>query len=129
MISPIAAFLMISIRFQPVFSADSIRAFQVTYEVRVPTIPQGAKELRVWVPLAVSDRYQKIQQRIIQVPYPYRVTKDTQYGNDILFLTLRQPLPKALEMSIQYEAVVRGERSPLEKATPEVPSRLLRKQV
>jgi len=103
-------------------SADLTRSFQLTYEVRLPAIPSGAKEVRVWIPLAASDRYQKIKRRIIEVPYPYRVTKDKTYGNDILFLTLKQPLPPTLDLSVRYEAVVRGERSALEKAAPSISS-------
>ena len=92
------------------------RSFQVTYEVHLPSIPDGAKEVRVWVPLAVSDGHQKIRRRVIQAPYPYRVTKDPQYGNDILFIALRPPLPPSLELSVQYEAEVRENRSLMGKA-------------
>ncbi len=89
---------------------DLMRTFQVTYDVRLPAMPEGAKELRIWVPLAASNRHQQIRRRVIQVPYRYRVTKDPEYGNDILFLDLRQPLPPALDLSIQYEAIVQGEQ-------------------
>ena len=99
-------------------SAESIRSFQVTYEVRLPSIPADAGELKVWIPLAGSDRYQKIRRRVIKAPFPYRVTKDLQYGNDILFLDVRRPLPQALELSIQYDARVQESRSQLEKAAP-----------
>ncbi len=126
-ISLVVALFAISIGFQPAFSMNSIRTFQLTYEVRLPTIPPEAKELKVWVPLAVSDQHQRIRRRVIQVPYPYRVTRDLQYGNDILFLKLRRPLPPSLQLSIQYEAEVRENRPPLEKAAPSIPPSVLKR--
>ena len=101
---------------------DLNRAFQVTYEVRLPSLPAGGKSLRIWVPLAASDRYQTIRRRTIQVSYPYQVTKDPEYGNDILFLTFQQPLPLQLDLSIQYDAEVHGERFELAGAALSKPT-------
>ena len=106
---------------------NATRAFQLSYEVRLSTIPPEAKEVRVWVPLAISDGHQKIRRRVIQVPYSYRVTKDLQYGNDILFVALHQPLPASLELSVQYEAEVRENQPLLEKAAAAIPPRVWKK--
>lgn len=122
---PALSFLVLLGAHRPAASAEPKRAFQVTCEVVLPSIPDGAAELKVWVPLSRSDRNQTILRRRIQVPYPYRVARDPAYGNDILFLKLGRPLPPALEMSIRYEAVVRGERLPLEKASAETPPSVL----
>ncbi|MBI3332700.1 MAG: transglutaminase domain-containing protein [Candidatus Omnitrophica bacterium] len=109
----------------PAFPVASTRSFLLTYEVRLPSIPPGAREIKVWVPLAGSDKvHQRIRRRVIQVLHPYRVTKDPQYGNDILFLTLKEPLPRTLELAIQYEAEVREDHPPMEKAAPSIPPAL-----
>ncbi len=100
----------------------SPRVFQLTYEVRLPSVPEGAKELRIWIPLATSDRYQQIRKRVILAPYRYRITRDPQYGNDILFLDLAPPIPADFGLSIQYEAVVKGEPFPWTAATAADPT-------
>lgn len=121
-----AGLISLVIAFGPAFPMNSMRAFQLTYEVRLPAIPPEANEIKVWVPLAVSDQHQKIRRRVIQVPYPYRVTKDPQYGNDILFIALRQPLPSSLKLSVQYEAEVRENHPRLGKtaSSTTVPPRI-----
>ncbi|MBI3317788.1 MAG: transglutaminase domain-containing protein [Candidatus Omnitrophica bacterium] len=98
-------------------SLDLERSFELTYQIRLPDIPPGGRQLRLWVPLAASDEHQKIQGRVIRTPYPYRVTKDPEYGNDILFLDLERPLPHELDLAIEYQAVVRGKQFRL-KADP-----------
>ena len=122
-----AGLVLLVIAFQPAFSMNAMRAFQLSYEVRLPAIPPEAKEIRVWVPLAVSDQHQKIRRRVIQVPYPYRVTKDPQYGNGILFIALRPPLPPSLELSVQYEAEVRENRPLPGKAAATTPAAVQRR--
>lgn len=94
------------------------RSFQVTYEVQLHSLSPEGQELRVWIPLATSDRYQKIRKRLIQVPAPYRVTRDRDYGNDILFLTLRKPIPPTFHLFVEYEAQVHGEQLPIRKTLP-----------
>lgn len=88
----------------------SNRTFELIYQVRLHSIPPAAQELKVWIPLAASDRFQMIHRREIQVSYPYRITQDPEYGNDILFLALGHPLPKDLDLSIEYEAWVYGQK-------------------
>ncbi len=85
------------------------RAFQLVYDVRWESLPPAARQVRVWIPLAASDRYQTIRRREIRASVPYQVTRDPQYGNDILFLILQEPLPRSLDLSIRYDAVVQGE--------------------
>ncbi len=95
------------------------RAFQVTYDVRWEALPPAAGQVRIWIPLAASDRYQTIRRRLIRSSVPYRITRDPQYGNDILFLNLHPPLPQSLGLSIRYEAVVQGENVLLLPPTPD----------
>lgn len=87
------------------------RLFQLIYEVRLE-VPSGGQELNLWIPLAASNQRQEIRRRVIQVSHPYRLTRDPEYGNDMLFLALRHPLPPILDLSVQYEADVREEQPP-----------------
>lgn len=87
---------------------ERVRAFEVIYGIRLDSLPERAQEVRIWVPLAKSDFHQRIRRRVIETNHPYQVTTDPEYGNDILYLALSAPLPRALDLSIAYEAVVRG---------------------
>ncbi|MBI1953854.1 MAG: transglutaminase domain-containing protein [Candidatus Omnitrophica bacterium] len=125
---PVFLFLAAAAALAPAPSSctDSIRAFEVRYEVRLPEIPPRAKELKIWIPLAVSDEAQKIRRRVIETAYPYQVTQDPEYGNDILFLFLQKPLPASLELSVEYEAETQEIRAPWEKAASPLPERVAR---
>ena len=107
---PVLFVCLFSFKSQTVAFSDLKRSFELTYEVHLAPIPLGAVELKLWIPLAASDRHQKIRRRVIEAPVPYRVTRDPEYGNDILFLNLRRPLPAALDLSVRYETDVQGER-------------------
>ncbi len=119
-------FALVAVLFSPLFlggSAPGIgtpfeRAFELTYEVHLDSIPSSAKELRIWIPLAASDDRQKISKRIINVPVPYRVTREKENGNDVLYLDLRNPLPASLDLAVEYEVDVRGQRVLLKAARP-----------
>jgi transglutaminase-like putative cysteine protease len=87
---------------------ESARAFELTYGVRFEAIPESASEVRIWVPLAKSDKHQQIKGRSIQSPVPYRITTDPEYGNDILYMTLTSPVPESLDLLIAYQAQVQG---------------------
>ncbi len=104
-----------------------VRSFRLTYEVSLPAIPNEAGELKIWVPLSRSDEVQRIRRRVIQVPYAYRLTKDPQYGNEILFLDLKRPLPPALDLAIHYDAEVREVRPAMERAEPFIPDEVRRR--
>ena len=84
------------------------RSFELTYQVRLADLPSQGRQLRVWIPLATSNEHQKIRRRVIESPVRYRITKDPEYGNDILFLQLRSPLPQELKLAVRYAADVQG---------------------
>ena len=81
------------------------RSFELTYTIHLEPLVSETKQLRIWIPLATSNRYQTIERRMIDSPVPYQVTRDPEYGNDILFLDLRE-LKRPLDLSIRYAAVV-----------------------
>jgi transglutaminase-like putative cysteine protease len=84
--------------------------FNFIYQVRVDSIPAGTREVKIWVPLAQSDAYQKILNLEVLSPVDYEIREDPQYGNKILFLTLRNPRTERLTFDIRYEVEVRGEK-------------------
>ena len=42
-----------------------------TYVARLPQIPSGAQDIRVWIPLAKTGREQRIMRREVRSPVPY----------------------------------------------------------
>src|SRR5882762_5605459 len=67
------------------FSAPSqtsapVRNFEFTYLTKIPVSPQGAKTLRIWIPLPQSDPYQAISGLKIESPFPYAKHRDPEYG-------------------------------------------------
>lgn len=99
--------------------AASERTFELTYQVVLPEIPRKAETLWLWVPLATSNPNQQILSRSIQSELPYRITRDPDYGNDILFLRLGAPFPESIDLAVRYQARVK-ERAYLEEPAVEV---------
>jgi transglutaminase-like putative cysteine protease len=88
------------------------REIELTYLARLASVPEEAKEIHVWIPLAETGVEQEVFRREIDSPVPYSIRKDPEFGNDILSLTLRPPIPQPLEIAIHYQARLWGERGP-----------------
>ncbi|MBI4549606.1 MAG: transglutaminase domain-containing protein [Candidatus Omnitrophica bacterium] len=84
--------------------------FNFIYQVRIDSIPPGAGEIKIWVPLARSDDYQKILNLEVLSPVEYEIHEDPDYGNKILFLKLERPRTETLTFDIRYNVEVRGEK-------------------
>jgi len=84
------------------------REVRFTYVAQVPGIPNGARELRVWVPLARTCREQEILSRDVRSPLPYTVTQDQEFGNEMLHLSVDSPLPESFAVTIEYRAQLPG---------------------
>jgi len=63
-----------------------VRNFEFTYLTSIPALPLGAKTLRIWIPLPQSDPYQAIGGLKIESPFPYVKHRDTEYGNEYVYL-------------------------------------------
>src|ERR1700757_3994173 len=87
------ACLIASVAVRP---ADSLRPsassperdFTFTYIAKVPAAPQGAKSFRVWIPLPQSNEYQTINDLKIETRFAYEKRRDSQYGNEFLFVEI-----------------------------------------
>jgi transglutaminase-like putative cysteine protease len=73
--------------------------FEFTYQATVPAL---AGRGRMWVPIASSDRFQRVTVRTITAPGTSRVVRDAREGNQVLVLDLgTEDAGKVLE--IRYE--------------------------
>jgi transglutaminase-like putative cysteine protease len=59
--------------------------FTFTYEAALPEISGPAQ---MWVPVAQSDRFQKIELLSLESPGKHEILREGEYGNDILYLQL-----------------------------------------
>ena len=102
------------------FSASSrvsgpVRNFEFTYVTKIPGLPADAKNSRIWIPLPQSDAYQAISDLKIESPFAYATRRDSEYGNEYVFLEV--PAAKAVEpaeVRVSFKAVRHEHRATLE---------------
>ena len=82
------------------------RSFRIRYAAAIENIPADAGKLRVWVPLAGDREGQKILNRNIAAPAGFQITKDPEYGNEIVYFEMAPPLPHEVQVTIDYTAKV-----------------------
>lgn len=88
-------------------------AFEFHYQVELPEIRGEAK---VWIPIATSDAYQTVEISSLVVPGEYRLLKDAEFNNTILYLEPKAINSKQL-LTITYQ-VKRMEKGPVEETGP-----------
>jgi transglutaminase-like putative cysteine protease len=86
-------------------------SFEFYYRVELPEIKGDAK---MWIPIATTDNYQSVEIASMKVPMEYKMLKDKEFNNTILYLE-----PSALQsqdtIEIAYK-VKRMERGPMAEA-------------
>ena len=87
------------------------RDVSCTYVAQIQQLPRDARVVQVWIPLATSGQEQSIFRRDVHAPAPFTITQDPSYGNDILHVTLRSPIPDHLEIAVDYGARLLGGNS------------------
>lgn len=80
----------------------NVRTFDFTYVTEVRDIPAGAGEVSLWIPYPPNDANQRITNMKISSRYPTRLTRDPEYGNEILFAQVRQPREAALKIEMSF---------------------------
>jgi hypothetical protein len=94
----------------PTFAADKtiVRGtdhFELVYEM---TLPKLTKAGTLWIPLARTDAFQKIQVRAITSPVPWHKTRDAAHQNEILVFK-PTPADSGKRIRIRYQ-VTRKEK-------------------
>jgi transglutaminase-like putative cysteine protease len=108
------------------------RTFEFTYTVEVPALPAGSHQLRLWVPLPRSDRYQKVAALRIESPVPYHLHR-FEFGNrDAYFMIEGAQAKRPVEIRVRFQAVRLEHRAELDppgnavKARADLPAGLQR---
>lgn len=95
------------------------RAFRFTYNFTVKDIPTGAKQVRVWVPVAQTDPHQSVRVISIKAPVKTRISREPEYGNRMMYAEINNPGNSSAEFTVVYQVVrreyTRGDYVQLEK--------------
>jgi len=78
------------------------RQFEIIYTAKITDIPKDAKNVRVWIPLASTRDGQKILERKIETSGSYQITRDTLFGNEILYFESNGTTPAEINFNINY---------------------------
>lgn len=84
------------------------RHFRFRYTFTVRNTDPG-KRLRVWLPLAHSDAYQTVRMISTATDIPVKKTRESEYGNEMLYGEVAKADKAEYKFSVVYE-VVRKER-------------------
>jgi len=84
------------------------RTFHFTYTTAITDLPTQAKQVRIWVPLATDHENQRVLSRQVTADHPYRLARETAFGNEILYMELAQPIPARVTITVDYDAAVQG---------------------
>lgn len=110
------------------------RTFLFTYHVALKEIPNGAGRVRIWMPRASSDKNQTVVLKRMAGTIPLRETRETAFGDQILYGEILHPSSGSAEFTVEYQ-VTRREYSrggienlvkAEEKETPTLPAPLAR---
>ncbi len=94
--------------------AQNSRHFTFHYEFTVKSVDAG-QPLRVWIPLAHSDRWQTVRVTNMQGDLPLKKTQEKRFGNSMLYAITAKATKPDYHFIIEYD-VVRLERVDLTEA-------------
>ncbi len=78
------------------------RNVEFDYEVVFKDIPEGAKELKVWLPVLPETKYQKVKGMELNPGNFSSISEDSVYGNKILSYTFKAPFHKDDSIKVRY---------------------------
>ena len=83
------------------------RKFRFTYSFTVKDIPAGAKLVRIWMPVAHTDEHQTVRLMNVQSPVQTTMGEEAEYGNQILYAEIHNPVQSTADFSVEYEVTRR----------------------
>jgi transglutaminase-like putative cysteine protease len=83
--------------------APQTRVFEFTYRAQITQVPDGTKELRVWLPNPSTDAHQEIYDLQVSSPASAVAHKEARFGNSILFVSIRDPKPAPITIELKFK--------------------------
>ncbi len=96
--------------------APASREFEFTYVARVPRSPEGAKQVRIWIPLPRPTAYQDIADLIVDSSVSFERHREPEYGNEYLYAEVpAEELREPLRVRLHFRATRREHRVALNR--------------
>jgi transglutaminase-like putative cysteine protease len=102
------------------------RTVEATYTATITGLKADAGQVNVWIPLPVSRGGQRISSLEVDSPFPYRIERDAEFGNEYVVGTVANPPDHVVvkvtfraqrdEVSLNYLPETRATRAELERA-------------
>jgi len=86
------------------------KTFEAVYTATVANVPAGLPELKVWLPLPVTRGAQTVSDVVIDSPYKFKRLKESEFGNEYAFATIKNPPAGDLKVNVRFLAT-RSEES------------------
>src|SRR5213080_1227777 len=86
-----------------VFAAKT-KSVDATYSATIAGIPAGTHELNVWIPLPVSRGAQSVSDVVIDSPYAFKQSVETEFGNRYAYATIIDPPAGDLVVKVRFRA-------------------------
>ncbi len=83
-------------------SGKAKRKFSFTYTAKIETVPQGAKTIRVWLPVPQTTKHQKISE-LEFAPRQPKIAEEPKYGNRIAYWEFNAEGLKPTTVSMTFE--------------------------
>ena len=78
------------------------RTFDITYTAEVHNVPTGTKDVQIWLPYPQSDEYQKILKANVSAPYPTKIVKGAEYGNQIVHIEVKDLKAASIPVTMTF---------------------------
>lgn len=73
-------------------------------------LSRDARRVKIWIPLPATDRYQRIENLHIKSPWQYNIEKETDFGNEFLFIESNSMFGEFHEIEVEYFIVRQEQR-------------------
>jgi hypothetical protein len=70
------------------------RTVDVVYRFTIQDLPVGAKEVKAWVPVPLSDAWQRVEVFHVEGNWPYKILNGPDHGNRFIHLDLSGAAPE-----------------------------------
>jgi transglutaminase-like putative cysteine protease len=101
LLSGMVIFLAVAAGIPSEFSPPS-RTFRFTYQVNLKDIPSSGRQVRIWIPRAVSDSHQTVELKSATGPVHLRETREAAFGNRMFYAEMARPSTGNAQFMIDY---------------------------
>ena len=91
--------------------APRTRRVRFTYSAELRDVPADAREATLWLPFPPNDDAQEISDIVVRSDVPTSVSRDAEYGNQALSLTVLQPGNRPVRVELQLDVLRRERRN------------------